>query len=240
MTREEAIAILEVSKHMATSGRLYNQAIDMAIEALHREEAEANGYCHRIKPKEYFSADADRPKVIGIDYSPYRIQTTAPSAEQVISKLNNPCNSFLTEESNGSKEHKSKLDLISRQDVIEALCRSSIYAWSIEQDQTAHDWALNIIKALPSADAMPTVIRSKTFMRKEDFDKWADDIKKQNKSIVCIPCDAEVVSADSVVRCKDCKYSFYDNDYESYNCRKHEYVECFDADDYCSWGERND
>lgn len=34
MTREEAIAILEVSKHMATSGRLYNQALDMAIEAL--------------------------------------------------------------------------------------------------------------------------------------------------------------------------------------------------------------
>ena len=34
MTREEAIAILEVSKHMATSGRMYNQAIDMAIEAL--------------------------------------------------------------------------------------------------------------------------------------------------------------------------------------------------------------
>ena len=34
MTKTEAIAILEVSKHMATSGRLYNQAIDMAIEAL--------------------------------------------------------------------------------------------------------------------------------------------------------------------------------------------------------------
>ena len=34
MTREEAIAILEVSKHMATSGRMYNQAIDMAMESL--------------------------------------------------------------------------------------------------------------------------------------------------------------------------------------------------------------
>lgn len=34
MTREEAMAILEVSKHMATRGRMYNQAIDMAIEAL--------------------------------------------------------------------------------------------------------------------------------------------------------------------------------------------------------------
>ena len=45
-------------------------------------------------------------------------------------------------------------DLVSRQDVIEALCRSSVYAWSIEQDQTAHNWALNIINALPSADAV--------------------------------------------------------------------------------------
>lgn len=29
------------------------------------------------------SADADRPKVVGVDYSPYRVQTTAPSAEAV-------------------------------------------------------------------------------------------------------------------------------------------------------------
>ena len=52
--------------------------------------------------------------------------------------------------------------------------------------------------------------------------------------------DAPTIDAVEVVRCKDCKHSFYDKDYESYNCRKHEYVECFDADDYCSWGERND
>lgn len=34
MNKTEAIAILEMSKHMATSGRMYDQAIDMAIEAL--------------------------------------------------------------------------------------------------------------------------------------------------------------------------------------------------------------
>lgn len=54
------------------------------------------------------------------------------------------------------------------------------------------------IKALPSADAEPTVIRAKTFMRKEDFDKWAEDIKKQGENVICIPCDAEVVSVDAV------------------------------------------
>ena len=60
------------------------------------------------------------------------------------------------------------------------------------------------------ADAVPTVIRATTFMRKEDFDKWAEDIKKQNKSIVCIPCDAEVVSADAVQgdECDHCVYKW--------------------------------
>ena len=103
MTREEAIAILEVSKHMATSGRMYNQAIDMAIEALHREEAEAKGYCHRIKPKEYLSADA-----------------------------------------------------------------------------------------------VPTVIRSKTLLPTKDFKEWAKRIKEVNPNAVVIPCDAEVASADAI------------------------------------------
>lgn len=49
----------------------------------------------------------------------------------------------------------------------------------------------------PSADAEPTVIRAKTFMSKEDFDKWAEDIKRQGENIICIPCDAEVVSAEA-------------------------------------------
>lgn len=53
------------------------------------------------------------------------------------------------------------------------------------------------IEAL-SAEAKLTVIRAKTFMRKEDFDKWAEDIKGQGENVICIPCDAEVVSADAV------------------------------------------
>ena len=48
MTRKEAIAYLEDAKHNLPYK--FGQAIDMAIEALQREEAEAKGYCHRIKP----------------------------------------------------------------------------------------------------------------------------------------------------------------------------------------------
>lgn len=52
MTREEAITILkDISWQMGSVKRWENiEAIDMAIEALHREEAEEKGYCHRIRP----------------------------------------------------------------------------------------------------------------------------------------------------------------------------------------------
>ena len=42
--------------------------------------------------------------------------------EQVTSKLKNPCDSLLTEDSEDSKEQKSKLDLISRADLKDKWC----------------------------------------------------------------------------------------------------------------------
>lgn len=89
--------------------------------------------------------------------------------------------------------HDDGKDLISRADAIAYIDR--IINSGLGRNKSL-DYIHKYISALPSADAEPTVIRAKTFMRKEDFDKWAEDIKKQNKSIVCIPCDAEVVSDD--------------------------------------------
>ena len=62
MTREEAKEILthnwtRVDNPNYSESEL-DEAFFMAIEALQREEAEAKGYCHRIKPKEYFKNDA--------------------------------------------------------------------------------------------------------------------------------------------------------------------------------------
>ncbi len=60
MTREEAkellIHVLMTYEPRDQYGDLndsqpYEEAITMAIEALQRENAEVNGYCHRIKPK---------------------------------------------------------------------------------------------------------------------------------------------------------------------------------------------
>jgi hypothetical protein len=55
MTRDEAIRKLQKQKAeyleewVDYSG--VAEAYDMAIEALHREEAEEKGYCHRIRPR---------------------------------------------------------------------------------------------------------------------------------------------------------------------------------------------
>ena len=55
MTREEAIKRLreyaQYSYGIWHNDEEDTKAFDMAIEALQREEAEAKGYCHRIKPK---------------------------------------------------------------------------------------------------------------------------------------------------------------------------------------------
>lgn len=52
MTREEAIYRLKNTAWLGTNAdrEETEQAVDMAIEALQREEAEEKGYCHRIMP----------------------------------------------------------------------------------------------------------------------------------------------------------------------------------------------
>ena len=44
-------------------------------------------------------------------------------------------------------------DLIRRSVLIDEICRSSIYKWSVEEDQGAHNWALNIINSQPSVES---------------------------------------------------------------------------------------
>ena len=54
MEREEAIQWLTNEKWTNANNKYkkeWNEAFDLAIEALHREEAEEKGYCHRIRPR---------------------------------------------------------------------------------------------------------------------------------------------------------------------------------------------
>lgn len=154
MTREEAIHFAVCLKNNWTIDfNDMEEFCDMAIEALQREEAEEKGYCHRIKPKEYLSADAE-----------------------------------------------------------------------------------------------PTVIRSKTLMPTKDFKEWAKRIREENPNAVIIPCDAEVVSADSVVRCKDCRHRCKEPIYSKADVHWviYQIGDCpiicktVGDDDYCSFGERRE
>lgn len=118
--------------------------------------------------------------------------TALPSAEaeQVTGKLKNPCDSLLKADSDECKEQKSKLDLIRREDAIDAIDDAI--------DADSPQWAILRTKIgfLPSAEAEPTVIRSRTFMPTKDFKKWAERIREVNPNAVVIPCDAEVASAE--------------------------------------------
>lgn len=83
---------------------------------------------------------------------------------------------------------KTMSDLISREAAIKAVSIAVLD----DRDE------LEAIKALPSAEAEPTVIRSRTLMPTKDFMEWAKRIKEVNPNAVVIPCDAEVVSAEAV------------------------------------------
>lgn len=81
-----------------------------------------------------------------------------PSAEQVAGKLNNPCDSLLKADSDECKEQKSKLDLISRADAIEAVTDI--------QDGSGQRYYLAVslvdkIRSLPSADAVSREVYDK-------------------------------------------------------------------------------
>ena len=92
-------------------------------------------------------------------------------------------------------------DLIRRADAIEAVCdkcdanKAEHYPNCKEIQNCAE---VRELSALPSAEAEPTVIRSRTFIPTKDFKEWARLIREVNPNAVVIPCDAEVVSAESV------------------------------------------
>lgn len=93
-------------------------------------------------------------------------------------------------------------DTIYRADAIGAVCRDctmELYGKEeCEVYKSGNCGSVNAISAPPSAEADPTVIRSRTFMPTKDFREWAKRIREVNPNAVVIPCDAEVVSAEAV------------------------------------------
>lgn len=88
-------------------------------------------------------------------------------------------------------------DLIKREDAIEAVCGVVIDAFGVPPTW-GYEVAEKALSTLPSAEANPTVIRSKTLLPTKDFKEWAKRIKEVNPNAVVISCDAEVASAEAV------------------------------------------
>lgn len=67
------------------------------------------------------------------------------------------------------------------------------------------DYIHKYISSLPPAEAEQTVVRSRTLMPTKDFKEWAKRVREENPNAIIIPCDAEVVSAESeqIVYCMD-------------------------------------
>ncbi len=145
MTKDEAINTLNASDYLWCRPNEEEQiALNMAIEALSAPSGDLISRADAIEAVRLESAkrgSLGRGDILNV-------LSALPSAEQVTSKLNNHCNSLLTDESNGSKEHKSKLDLISRAEAIEEL--KGAFYFNTEDCRTA----INCINALPSADAI--------------------------------------------------------------------------------------
>lgn len=134
-------------------------------------------------------------------------------------------------------------DLISRADAIEAVCSSVMNAFDVPPTK-GYDVVEDALSALPSTEAEPTVIRSKTLLPTKDFMEWAKRIKEVNPNAVVIPCDAEVASAEAVqgVLCKSCRY--YDESCAVCRCpqwdlSRTEYPKVKE-NDFCSYGEASD
>lgn len=75
--------------------------------------------------------------------------------KQVTDKLNNPDDSLLIADSEACKEQKSKLDLISRAEAIEAVCDGCAWYKTASCEEGKEEWEcseVNKIRHLPSAD----------------------------------------------------------------------------------------
>lgn len=164
MTREEAIERLEYLKTVARSYE--KEAYDMAIEALKAPTDTPTDLIGRDDAIEAMcGACLDDGSYCGGLCDLTDAINGLPSEQQVTGKLNNLDDSLLTADSEACKEQKSKLDLVSRADVIDAIrnrVEKSEVGESVDHDQVIAD-----IELLPSAE--PKTGECRTCKRSSDY-----------------------------------------------------------------------
>lgn len=132
------------------------ETIDTAIEALsadavpHRRLIDADALIFELE--EWKKNPNNDDSAVDLVNHFIGIIRATPSAEQVTGKLKNPCDSLLTDDSAECKEQKSKLDLISRADAIEAVCGDCSIETKNNCKEEGYCYEVRNLKALPSAD----------------------------------------------------------------------------------------
>lgn len=130
-----------------------------------------------------------------------------PSAEQVTSKLNNPCDSLLKSDSDECKEQKSKLDLIRREDVIDAIddaIDADSPQWAILRTKIGFLPSAELPKGdlISRADAIERIAndnvvggmkRINEYNNSTEFNEYLDGISDAITTVFC-----DVPSADAV------------------------------------------
>lgn len=150
-----------------------------------------------------FDMRKSRAKVIVECFGELLNALPSADAEQVTGKLQNPCDSLLTDDSAECKEQKSKLDLISRKvlmDRLESFCK-----WCKDGRLQGAEFVWDcIVPNVPSADAVQgewiyvdNYYRLATCShchRVTMFEKWGEDIKPYN---FCPNCGARMKGGDT-------------------------------------------
>ena len=132
------------------------------VEKYAFEQTEPSDLISREKAIESMELESAKEGAYGYIDIKSAVETleSLPSAEQVTSKLKNPCDSLLTDDSADSKEQKSKLDLISRAEVIKAIKGHDERTSTDTLDDTdigysaGLDMAIEIINKVPSVSAV--------------------------------------------------------------------------------------
>jgi len=192
MTREEAIDILNGmfcslcslqhprrshDENLTKLREMREEAIDMAISAL--------SVLDQIKWERDAALTTLEEHGIGLG------QKAEPKEKP---KEKKDDDTLLKADSEDVKEQKSKLDgdVISRQWLLD------LYGDYIgDNGDTKYHVPLEVVRQniidAPSAEAEPTVIRSRTLMPTKDFNEWAKRVREENgENVIVIPCDAEL------------------------------------------------
>ena len=183
MTRDEAKEILAGRYIVNIDGEdeycnKVNEALDMAISALKREEKWLDDFANNV-PTEPSTTNRENVQNCGDLISRAdavkAVEEAITNHDSAIMRISDVPSVSAEPTTRERKEAKSTLLTLK-------------HLFEDEEILKALDVAIECVSA------EPTVIRSRTLMPTKDFKEWAKRVKEENPNVIVIPCDAEVAT----------------------------------------------